>query len=266
MEKRLIICDTNVWYNLAESPQLFNLVIDRDLHLVPTALALKELITNDRTVDGKNGQVFTFLRRFMSNARVYLPFVYLYREQKGLSPEQDYIQFNKSVVENFHKRVPVHSGNALKDRFDRDFQSFKNLRAQINEIVQEKRNEYKPEEDDFERFYERSLPSIVDLLSSLVAKVDEAKEVQLDISKIEVFLRTILYFDWTKLTQSSKTVGNYKDNDFNDLFNLLYLREGELFWTFESRSKQNFKKAMIDSGNEAYLFDPDEEWNQYLRV
>jgi hypothetical protein len=264
MEERYIICDTNVWLDLASNPRLFNAVIDNKLKLVPTAIALKELVTKKRTIEGKNGQVFTCMRRFMSDARIYMPFIHLFRTAKQLVLDSEFLELNRKIVQNLHNRVPFQSEDRIKKKFSEDFEAFKNLRLYFNEQVQNRRNDYNPKVDVFDTFYSRSLPSLVNLLNEGIALENNSNEIKVEVSKIDLFLRTALYFDWTKITESIKTVKDYEDNDFNDIFNLIYVAPGELFWTVESRRKQNFKKAIIDSGNESFLFDPNEEWNKYL--
>lgn len=259
-----IICDTNVWYNMAEYPKLFNAVIDNRLQLVPTGISLKELITNPKTLDGKNNQVFTCLRRFMSDARIYLPFIQFYNETHSIRPKEEDLVIINTNVENFHKRKEVANREELHKKFTQDFNSFNVLKEKINASVLKKREEFNAQNDSFENFYSASLPMISEVFEDIINQLNKVEGFKINEELYRPFFKTLLYFDWTKITENLKTASFYKTNDFNDVFNLCYLRQGELFWTFENRKKKNFKKAMIDVGLEDYLFDKNEEWNKYL--
>jgi hypothetical protein len=264
MEERYIICDTNVWYYLASNTRLFNNAVEEKLKLVPTAIALREIFTNQRTLAGKNDHVLVYLRRYLKFARIYMPGIYLYRKAKSLATNEDDFQLYRRIVYDYHKRNSVVLKGELPAQFQLNFESFVGLSETLNEEISKLRLTYDPVEDSFEKFYLHSEILLLKIINDLVVNANKTNDVVIQSKEIGLFLKTMLYFDWSKLTIHEKSLRSYEPNDFNDLFNLLYLNEGELFWTFEKKGKQNFKKAIVDSGNESYLFDPNEDWNKYL--
>jgi hypothetical protein len=68
-----------------------------------------------------------------------------------------------------------------------------------------------------------------------------------DWPKVELWLNT--YNEWLiRLTRDSQS--KLKNNDFNDLMNLIYVKPGQLYWTLDERKTV---PLIHESGNGHYL-------------
>lgn len=252
IKKIKIICDTNIWYGLGNGSIVFAEQGPK-VSLIPTYIVIDELIHSKYSISNlpylREG--IKAVKKKRSNLLLYPPMIFLL----------------KLMDKTFEYNAQAIHGNILKaiERF-----------ANGGEVKIEKAN-------DFEAYLELRKSGLIEYCNAvntnapeLRKKISDRKKYRLRDNSHEIkglindFIEESRYsnfkipegFDWSKVELFIKTFGQLiKDiltterkleaNDLFDVFQLVYVKPGQRFWTKDIR----LKRLIIESGLDHYLFD-----------
>jgi len=247
-----IITDTNIWYNIT-SQEIEK--ISKNYNLVISTIILNELYTSPNL--RKKASTFLKVKKAINNI--------LENREKITFIELDPFEFLlKKILPEYQKESLIEFYlNEFRALIKLDFETVKNkykTRYDISGLTDFINNQsafYKKEinkNQSTKNSFKKS--STLHLTESLILKYANDNLQQLNpefpiIEKLnsnqELLLKT---FDGL-LRQVSKTSKKIEDNDWVDIFNLVYVENGDLFWT-----KEKSKECLIVSVSlETYLYE-----------
>lgn len=248
-----VICDTNIWYYLSQNTPEEKFY--KENNLISTFISIDELsksfniVRNQELVQNSIRAIFKYSER--ENNTIYdPPLVYL---KKLSNPSFEYDTYSKHRV-SFDFTSKLATGVILADSdkqeikkycLDRekrikDFTDIFNVRA--SEIQLKIKNKKKHREE-----YSWELnKEFINFLVGSYTKTEGLDE-NFDWNKIDLFLKVLkVFFNDMELGARKMQI-----NDVNDLFQLIYVKPNEKFWTKEVKWIRYIKDLKLDN----YLFD-----------
>ena len=253
MTKKKIITDTNIWYTISNE-EIFN--ISKDYQLVVPVIVLNEIYTSpnislsEETFENLKKAVNRILQNLNCLEFIeYYPFHYLlknsYSEIKREQNSKFYIdEFNALVKLNYET---VKNKSAIRGDISGLTEHINNTSLSYKKVI----NKNLESKTKFKKI------NTLELTESLILKyVNEILEIEdVNFPKInelttenELLLKT---FDKLLREVSTVTTKKIEDNDWFDIFNLIYVGKDDLYWTHEVSKK----KLIIDLGLENYLYE-----------
>lgn len=247
--KRTVICDTSVWYHMAEgkiTPDEY-----RGYKLIGTFMNAYELSRTPAIVEKpeiwRNATKFFFENS--SNFRCLDPVNYIKMVSKI-----SFDNLGERQVLKVLRMVQERQSQYKYDTLEKIYEYKEELEVDANEVMNQVidfRNGIKnsgPKEygkykrkATFPENRQKHLIITKDLFSMLMG------DVKVEWGHVQLFQDT--YDEW--LMQLSR-IDNLRmtNNDWIDVFNLVYVKPGEYYWTKDEKKTKNF---IIDSGNDDYL-------------
>jgi hypothetical protein len=240
-----IICDTHIWYGIEAG----NIIIDDGKELVASFLNLTELVTTGK-IEYDYDRIQRISKRMIQSKNIALnplhPFAHIHFLFYKILEEKN------ELVKSFENL-----GNGLKiteegkERILEFAKGIVLLKEKASKTVNSAAAKAKLKSKSLKHIREQDLTPAI--RQQTVKQVnDHFKRPVIELStfnwkKLELFIET--YKTWTiKLA-----TGEYKAevNDWIDLYQLVYVQPGNLYWTKESK----WKKIIIDAGVGHYLFE-----------
>lgn len=250
-----VICDTNIWYELYDNPSLLN-----QLNHIELVLTFNSLNEFRRSYNSKNPTLYQGVAKAIINFHdeyFYLnPFQYIKKLDHG--NWQPKVEHGKGILDELNKLAEMPNelvvqhvqqiGEDLDTVIKESHENLEEGNSAINDLLQSIRKSIsKIPKDDYRQFDMKN--DLIDLISLLV-KEDTGVEVspRFDWTQLELFLAvTECYFKDLALSTNAKI----KQNDWIDLFNLIYVNPGMKYWTRENKWIQIIKRVDL----EPYLFE-----------
>jgi len=257
-EKPHIICDTNVWYDIASS----NFTKPNDVLLIPTAFSLEELATSIMMAKYPNFYQ-TVVKAIYNNCGPIIPenpfdFVLMHHDPKYITSEEPTKQLLKDfsalmerkidenhVDEDLRSKIIEDCENSRKP--SNDFAALGNdellaIRKNINTGIGQKEHLKQDSTLVNREFVKQMFNGYV---SAKNYTVDWGK---FDWSRIELFMVvTEIFFKKLETTKGMKIASN----DIVDWFNLLYVTPEDKYLTFEKKWRKYIEE---DVRIKHYLF------------
>lgn len=245
-----IIADTNIWYYLAQDPNLFEKV--KDMPINPTFINIYELSKSDNILNKEDlaREAIRKLFAFKSKAIFEPPFVYLARLHKefDFNPEKEvggWLRFTKKFA-NGGQIDPNQRGrfkeeiNGIRADLKSGAEFFNQEAERIKDNIKDKR-EHKKED---------TLETTAGFLNFVIeTATDQQCDLKsFDFNKIELLWYTLDYFFKTLEISQRK----FQENDWFDFSILAYIQPDDKFWTREKR----WINLIQEAGFEDYLFNP----------
>ena len=248
-----LVCDTNIWYELGTNPPSADFLKNNSLigtfHAIDELSRTPILISHYASVQKAIQSLMTYSKRTIYEP----PFIYLKRQNKPafafnpVSELKQILLFTRAIA----------NGENLIEEKKTDYEKHcENRRVNLQsaaDFFNSEAAKIKPKIKDPDKHRkEDSIPINRDFISFCVAS--ETKDSGLDESfnwtSIELFESVL------KMVFNDLETGAIKltANDWYDLFNLIYVKPGQLYWTKEKKWINFIKRA----GMEKYLFIPTE--------
>jgi hypothetical protein len=245
-ENMYIICDTNIWYGIARG----ELKPTTSL-LVPTFTAMMELAKteNHRDIPELVASAIVEMVKYKQHSRMAPPFVYLKRlDDRSYNYDLKAMHGQElQVIDAIAKGMRVEASNveAYLSCFDKirgglnDLADFMNAGAAP--IKARKINTKAHRKED-------PTPLNRDLMNQFVGYTCEGESLSesFDWNKVEL-LMSVMRVWYNDLELSGLKV---QPNDIFDLYQMVYVQPGDLFWTLEGKWIRFIKQA----GMEKYLY------------
>jgi hypothetical protein len=244
-----IVCDTNIWYELGQTPPMKDFL--KEHQLIGTFHAIDELSRTSNLI-GHYDYTRSAIQALMTFSKPIFyepPLIYLKRLNKpnfSFNPAKEL----KSIL-NFTMLI-ANGIDIVKDK-QQDFKTYcENRRNELQkaaDFFNEKAAKIKPKITHKEKHRkEDSIPVNRKLISFFVASSckDTGLDETFDWSNVELF-ESVLKVVFNDMEIGAMTLTM---NDWYDLFNLIYVTPGRLYWTREKKWINLIKKA----GMEKYLF------------
>lgn len=248
-----IICDTNVWYKIAEG----TLSKDKlnELYLVATFNNIKEIAKTPNLIDKYEfvAEVARSIFRFKKEVIYFSPFIHI-AKLKDPNFEFD-INANMGDILKFTELLA--KGHVIKEDKKEEFKTFiESLKKDLEEVTAPWNKEVDRIKANIEDKKAHKKEDTTELNRALISFMVEVA------TKGMVSLKE--GFDWAQLELLETTLSAYflelevsgmkiDENDWFDLFLLAYVQPGNLVWTYEKRWIIMIRdRAKL--GN--YLFDP----------
>lgn len=248
-----IICDTNVWYNIAGGKLIKEKV--SELNLISSFINIRELAKTPNLIDQYSfiADVIRTIFKFQREVIFYSPFIHIAKLQK---PDYEFnIQSNLGHVLKFTELIA--KGYEVREDKREEFKLFIeeaktdleavtapwNLEAdRIKEKITDKKAHKKEDPTELNR-------GLISYMVEVATNGEVSLKESFDWKQIELLEGTLKAF-FLELEVSGMKID---PNDWFDLFILAYVQPGDLFWTYEKRWLRMIgEKAKL--GN--YLFDP----------
>lgn len=241
-----IICDVNVWYNIASGN--INVEEIEKLKLIGTAVNITEIANSSYLVDDLEflKKVIYSLTKYHSQIYISSPFDHIISVfDKAFVPNDS---FNQELLNGFSLLTEIDSFDDTSDNdwtgireLIRKTKNNKNYIAEIiNDVLNHTQNEIKTKhiKKTYPKFcHKDSWKKFFILLISNYSKEYYNKEFTIKVEdKRWIFLDFFLtvwaeYFKQLDVQFGSK----FHDNDIHDLFNLVYVQPRMKYWTHEKR-------------------------------
>lgn len=229
-----IITDTNIWYSIADGKYSFNDV--KHLPLTATALNLIELISSP----GLNGpdsyktvlKTCRVIKRFNPHFNLMAPYDFAAREYLGkkLKKKHHLSSFYKSCEEGISDEQIKNYTSLRTDRIN----DFKNsLTAQIifNKSNPEVLSQLRVANDAADSAGRDFLKELKNILSINIQNIDKNRILRKG-KGMDLYLRARAHYNQKLILEKNYLPAG---NDQLDLANLLYVREGDLYWTTDNK-------------------------------
>jgi hypothetical protein len=240
-----IICDTNIWYDIAN-----NYVTEiemSNLNLHGTFINLFELSTTPNLLNKLPlvQRAVECLHKYHKGIYEIHPFEYLILKQ-----HKNYICIDnryKSILNSFETLMKADVSSTIDDKYFlnmkiaiEDYKTrIKNITDSINDFLPEIRENIKNSTGKEEHIKLESTSIIKRLISQMIKQFSEGKiELQIDTypwEEVELFL---LVFD--NFFKELEVIGNSKiqPNDWSDIINMVYVSKGDKYSTNEKTWKR----------------------------
>jgi len=248
-----IICDTNIWYELGANPPSEEFLKKNSLigtfHSIDELSRTPVLISHYDSVQKAIQSLMTYSKRTIYEP----PFIYLKRQNK---PDFHYNPASKLRQILLFTKAIANGENLIEEKITDYEKHCAVRRADLQsaaDFFNSEASKIKPKIKDNEKHRkEDSIPVNRNFISFCVA--NEAKASGLDEGfnwpSIELF-ESVLKIVFNDLETGAVTL---TANDWYDMFNLIYVRPGQLYWTKEKKWINFIKRAGMDK----YLFIPTE--------
>jgi len=239
-----IICDTNIWYNLASGAIHDGDIAD--LELVPTYLSIRELIYTENFVQKGDlvRQALTAMFRYEHNLLIDPPLLYLSR-QKNYKPDE---VVSGNMVHLIKVAKLIIQGSAVDAQYAPQVLKFiKADREPVKEETKALNNAIiKREPNIGNRFFEAET-----LILKMINGFTKGTIIDLydfDFKNFDLLVKLTEYF-FFKVLETTPT--SMKVNDWNDLGILAYVSPSNLYWTKDREWLKHIEKAGLGH----YLFE-----------
>jgi|AntAceMinimDraft_15_1070371.scaffolds.fasta_scaffold36595_1 hypothetical protein len=248
---RPIICDTNIWYDIANNK--INLDILKQVRLIGTSVNITEIssspnIVNDIDLTVRTIKAFRKNHDFIliNNPMEHLISVFHQDYEPNSKVEDDLLKGFELLLNIDIKEIPQHGFDEAKRRLAKINEGKQKLVDLINTGLPEVRERIKRgirkknhRKIDFTKTWKKFISDAVHLYSKEYCN----KEYIIDIedenwSKLELFINT--WENYFKELDVSKT--KIKPNDWADLFNLVYVQPEFYYWTNDEPWNRLFEK------------------------
>jgi len=253
-----IICDTNVWYDL---PKNFTVEGSK---LIPTFCNTFEL-----THTIKSEEYFKTAKKaidtlhyggYLENTYFLNPFAHLMYLDSGkgifLESENMIIEVFKMIAENKLEKIELEKRTKpfIKDA---ELKEISNL---FNKVISDKDNiNMENNKDSAIEWTKKLITLLVSRWAESIGKKYYMKK-SFDWNQIDFFLNTKALFIRKVVFNNMK----YSSKDLFDLWNMVYVKPTDLYWTWEGVNRQTGKinnrlrwhNLVIEAGMEDYLFLP----------
>lgn len=245
-----IICDTNVWYSLGVNPPSKKFLENN--YLVGTFHAIDELSRTDQVITNYP-IVQKAIQALITYPKMHLyepPLIYLKRRD---NPK--YIYNPATELSGILKLTSLFAnGQKITKEIEDDFKAHSNRRKDDLQAAADILNgiaaEIKPTITNKEKHVEEnSIPLNRNLISMFVAAFTSNGGLSdsFDWSKLELF-ENVLKTLFNELETGAIIL---TQNDWYDLFNMIYVSPDDKYWTYDRKWIKLIKRA----GMEKYLFD-----------
>ena len=245
-----IICDTNIWYNIATNA----IQIDafKNHELIATFINIDELAKTHNLVDNFEliRSVLRSIFKYKSQELFYPPFVHIKMladknyQYDTLSKHSDIFISTQKIAQG-HEILPEYINKINEFCYSRQM-PFIEMTKYFNEQVFQIKGSIKDKKK-----HRKENPTVLNrkLISHFVSlQTDEpGLSDNFDFSQIELLEKTMrVFFNELELSHDMKV----EENDWYDLFQLAYVQPGMKYWTKEKRWLILIEKA----GMNKYLF------------
>ncbi len=251
-----VICDTNIWYKIGSGKikksdfknaslvatwnNLFEIGNSENLYKSP--IKVKQACS--ALIEFATAKIFTHPIDYVAN--IYTPSFDPDRSE-GEYMYDEMIKVNSMIDDDIQKQVQENT-KVIKANVD-------NIRRGIGDAVQIFNDEAQKINDNIRQTTGKlahrktnALPSAAQFISTLILTKTGLDITLNNLSPISLFTETMsLFFKDLELGHRKMQV-----NDWIDLLNLIYVRDGDLYWTFEKKWLLYIKAA----GFENLIFNP----------
>ena len=256
-----VICDTNIWYSVANKK--INESRLKDLHLYGTAVNILEISSTPNLI--KNIELIVRVVKSM-NQHHYLIIKTNPMEHLIVLFNKDYVpdgNVEERLLNGFStlmnidtKKIPIENIKKAKKQINKILATQHKVADQINnrlpnirEEIKRKGGKKRHRKIDFTDTWKKFISELV----SIYSKEHCDKEYILDIKdktweNLEFFIYT--WESYFKILEIENR--KFDKNDWADLFNLVYVQPGFKYWTLEKKWNRIFKENEKLS---KYLYD-----------
>lgn len=250
-----IICDTNVWYNFDENTEIGN------AKLIPTFCNVFELT---HTINkGASIQAIENLHKggFLSNMYFINPFAYIMFLDIGKAP---YLQSEALIKDLFlalakgeitkeeleNKTKPILKKNELQD-----------IATVLNSPMIRGDVTFTNETESAIEWTKKYITFFVTQWAKNILGIEYYVNNNFDWTRIELFLNTLALFNRKIVFHKMR----YNDKDMIDLWNMVYVKPENLYWTWEGINRETnevknqlrWHTLIREAGMKRYLFLPN---------
>jgi hypothetical protein len=245
-----VICDTNIWYDLAENRKNIDRLVG--VELIATSVNITEIasapyLVSDigliaRTADAmyKNNH-----KVVISNPMEYLISLFHWEYEPNTIAERRLLEGLNTLMDMDLNYIPAQNIVDTERQIKEVLDSQNELASRINNGLQKIRQNIKRQEGKEKYRKIDFIDKWKKYFSELVLEYSKQhcdKEYKLDINdkawdQLEFFLYT-----WEYYFKNNLEIGNWKfdKNDWCDLFNLVYVYPGSKYWTSECKWNRIF--------------------------
>lgn len=247
--KKIIICDTNIWYNYAEGQ--YN-DVPKDSSLIATWINLDELIRNPRLFkeDGISlvVQSLTIMKGFASDLKRLNPFDYIsWLDNPTHKPninnnshtEDLLLWYNDLTTKDISLEYLLSIPEFKKASYERKLYTM-----ELAEFIQDLRTE--------KGNLSRELGDIKTLLKKMIyINTGHLLSDNFDYNKIELFINVLhSYLDY--INSKKQNYDKWKPNTWNDIANLVYVQPEMLYWTGELQGR-DWRKTVPENMEKYFI-------------
>ncbi len=245
-----IICDTNIWYDLANGKNIDQI---NGVQLIATSVNIMEisstpnLITNFGLVTGAVKSMYKYNHKvIISNPIEYLIELFYPNYESNTETE-------RRLLERFNILMDINEDDIpLQNKIDAEKQIQEIIKSQ-NEFVGKFNNDLIPirqrikkqvgKDKHRKRDFSETWKQYFSKLVLEYSKQHCNKEYELDASNISWTQIEFFLYTWESYFKNNLEIGNWKldKNDWGDLFNLVYVNPNFKYWTSENKWNKIFK-------------------------
>ncbi len=237
-----VIADTMIWYNLGSGhypPEIL-----KNVELIPTLVSVAEVAFSLNNIDEKKWNVQEAIKAmilYRKNLILESPFHFIANVKTPDDPSiNTLLKVTEAIANRFELTDDLKQHHiSIRNKF-----SYNIRKAEAEKWNNDALLQYSAElkKDLLRRnTLEESWLKIIDLVSSQIGKTSQIRK-----EECELFHKVYDYF--RTRVQTKYFVA--RPNDFNDIFNMAYVKPNEKYWTNE----QKWNRIIKDVGCEHYLF------------
>lgn len=247
-----VICDTNIWYNIANG-----LISDKQLEgvqLYATSVNIFEISSTPNLVNNIElvARVAKAMHKYSHKVIIWNPMEFLislfYGDYEPNSETEKRLLeegFNKLMdidIKTIPEQNVIDTRNQIDEIVKLDIETANNINNNLIKVRQEIKNQVGKErhrKKDFTVKWKKFISNLV--LDYSKKHCDKVYELDIDSDiwdQLEFFLTT-----WESYFKNNLEIGNWKfdKNDWEDLFNLIYVSPGHKYWTLERKWNSIFE-------------------------
>lgn len=249
-----IICDTNVWYDLDENIQIEN------AKLIPTFCNIFELAhTLNKGASIKAAE--TLLNGgYLESTYFFNPYSHIMFLDNGKAP---FLQTEAIIKDLFLAFAQGKINKAELEQESKPLLKEKELKDIANTLNEPMVKDNVPFDNDQKSVIEWTKVYISYMITNWAKTtlgLNYEMRKDFDWNQIELFLNTLALFNRKMVFNKMK----YSAKDMVDLWNMVYVKPGNLYWTWEGinretnemNNKQRWHKLIHEAGMGNYLFLP----------
>lgn len=255
-----IICDTNVWYNIASN----SFSPSENIILTPTLLSLNEIATTDLSAGNPHliQQVINSINKYGKEIIPVNPFDFIITKHD--SSYQGDASLLNTILKEFTTVLSIDMGSnfklseevkeKIKIASKEQREATKNFASFVNEHIISIQKSIIQASSTQKHLKKNTLPIIKEMVQNLLNDYLKSKSFSIDYNtfdwkEIELFLYTTEnFFKHLETTKGMK----FDPNDTVDWLNTLYVRPGSKYLTFE-RSWCRYIKNDVRTKNYLYI-------------
>lgn len=248
-----IITDTNIWYNITQKE--FEKIKSKKHKLFIPIIVLNEIYTSPNIY--LNAKTFNKAKKAIENILKYEnnvefidlnPFEYLLKQIMPDYKTPNTIEF---YIKEFKALAQLNFDDVKYNHIERfDISGLTNF---INEQSKEYKlliNKNKETKKNFKKFSTKKLTENL-ILKYANENLQEVNNNFPKIDKLEEENKLLLLVFDNLLREVSKSGKKIKNNDWVDIFNLVYVGKSDLYWTKE----KNKQKLIVETKSEKHLYE-----------